>query len=120
MYSATWPRSVQRLATTFLHEPVQVNVGNADELTVNKDITQHLYQVDAHAKEDKLLEVMRGISSAPQRSQDSIIIFLNKKYACDATVQTLKRAGWSAVSIHGGTFLGDCVCVCVCVCACVM
>ena len=95
---------------------MQVNVGNADELTVNKDITQHLYQVDAHAKEDKLLEVMRGISSAPQRSQDSIIIFLNKKYACDATVQTLKRAGWSAVSIHGGTFLGDCVCVCVCVC----
>ena len=30
MYSATWPRSVQRLAATFLHEPVQVNVGNAD------------------------------------------------------------------------------------------
>ena len=63
---------------------------------------------------DKLLEVMRGISSAPQRSQDSIIIFLNKKYACDATVQTLKRAGWSAVSIHGGTFWGT-VCVCVCI-----
>jgi len=37
------PRNVQRLASTFLHEAVQINVGNPDELSVNKDIVQHLY-----------------------------------------------------------------------------
>ena len=63
MFSATWPRNVQKLASSFLHEAVQVNVGNPDELNVNKDIVQHLYEVEPHRKEDKLLEVMRGISS---------------------------------------------------------
>lgn len=87
MFTATWPRNVQRLASTFLTNAVQVNVGNPDELSVNKDITQHLYQVEQHNKEDKLLEVMRGISSSPDRSKDSIIVFLNKKHACDHTVQ---------------------------------
>jgi len=102
MYSATWPRNVQRLASTFLQQAIQVNVGNPDELNVNKDIVQHVYQVEQHKKEDKLSEVMRGISSTPGRSRDSIIVFLNKKHACDSTVQLLKGLGWSAVSIHGG------------------
>ena len=44
------PRNVQRLASTFLHEAVQINVGNPDELSVNKDIVQHLYEVQPHAK----------------------------------------------------------------------
>ena len=102
MFTATWPRNVQRLASTFLHEAVQINVGNPDELSVNKDITQHLYQVEMHAKEDKLLEVMRGISSMPGTSKESIIVFLNKKHACDRVVTLLRGEGWSAVSIHGG------------------
>ena len=90
MFTATWPRNVQRLASTFLHEAVQINVGNPDELSVNKDITQHLYQVEMHAKEDKLLEVMRGISSMPGTSKESIIVFLNKKHACDRVVTLLQ------------------------------
>ena len=44
------PRNVQRLASTFLHEAVQINVGNPDELSVNKDIVKHLYEVLPHAK----------------------------------------------------------------------
>jgi ATP-dependent RNA helicase DBP3 len=37
--SATWPESVRRLASTFLHEPVKITVGS-DELSANKRIEQ--------------------------------------------------------------------------------
>uniref|UniRef100_A0A7I4EB43 RNA helicase n=1 Tax=Physcomitrium patens TaxID=3218 RepID=A0A7I4EB43_PHYPA len=40
MYTATWPRKVRRMAADFLSNPVQVSIGNVDEFTANKAITQ--------------------------------------------------------------------------------
>ena len=42
MFSATWPRSVQRMAASFLNRAVQINIGNSDELVLNSDVTQVL------------------------------------------------------------------------------
>ena len=39
LFSATWPKEIQRLAAEFLTDPVQVNVGDANNLNANKDIT---------------------------------------------------------------------------------
>ena len=46
--------------------------------------------------------MMRGISSIPGRSKESIIVFFNKKFACDNAVSLLRKEGWASVSIHGG------------------
>ena len=40
MYTATWPKEVRRIASDLLVDPVQVNIGNVDELSANKSITQ--------------------------------------------------------------------------------
>ncbi|KAG5555368.1 hypothetical protein RHGRI_012792 [Rhododendron griersonianum] len=44
MYTATWPKEVKKIASDLLVDPVQVNIGNVDELAANKSITQ----VDYH------------------------------------------------------------------------
>lgn len=40
MYTATWPKEVRKIAGDLLRSPVQVNIGNVDELAANKSITQ--------------------------------------------------------------------------------
>lgn len=40
MYTATWPKEVRKIASDFMTNPVQVNIGNIDELVANKSITQ--------------------------------------------------------------------------------
>lgn len=40
MYTATWPKEVRKIAGDLLSDPVQVNIGNTDELSANKSITQ--------------------------------------------------------------------------------
>lgn len=40
MYTATWPKEVRKIAGDLLRNPVQVNIGNVDELAANKSITQ--------------------------------------------------------------------------------
>jgi ATP-dependent RNA helicase DDX5/DBP2 len=40
MYTATWPKEVRRIASDFLANPIQVNIGNSDQLVANKSITQ--------------------------------------------------------------------------------
>ena len=44
MFTATWPREVRKIAADLLVHPVQVNIGNSDELTANKAITQVLFR----------------------------------------------------------------------------
>jgi ATP-dependent RNA helicase DDX5/DBP2 len=40
MYTATWPKEVRRIASDFMANPIQVNIGNSDQLVANKSITQ--------------------------------------------------------------------------------
>lgn len=49
MYTATWPKEVRRIAADLLANPVQVNIGNSDELVANKSITQVCFQIMSHA-----------------------------------------------------------------------
>jgi ABC-type Na+ transport system ATPase subunit NatA len=40
MFTATWLKEVRRIASDLLTNPIQVNIGNTDELVANKSITQ--------------------------------------------------------------------------------
>ena len=40
MYTATWPKEVRKIASDLLVNPIQVNIGNTDQLVANKSITQ--------------------------------------------------------------------------------
>merc|ERR1719162_2238481 len=44
MFTATWPREVQKLAREFLTDPMQVNIGGkGGKLVANKDVLQIIH-----------------------------------------------------------------------------
>ncbi|CAA0833770.1 DEAD-box ATP-dependent RNA helicase 14, partial [Striga hermonthica] len=95
MYTATWPKEVRRIAADFMANPVQVNIGNVDELAANKAITQHV-EVLAHMdKRGRLLEILRS-----QEPGSKIIIFCSTKRMCDMLADNLNRQ-FGAAAIHG-------------------
>ncbi|KAI8916610.1 hypothetical protein PhCBS80983_g02470 [Powellomyces hirtus] len=105
-WSATWPKSVQRLAHDFLSsDHITVQVGST-ELQANKRITQIVKVVDEMEKESALWETLSDIwKSLPEpeatRTMKRTVIFCNKKYLCDRLVQSMNDQNWSAVTIHG-------------------
>ena len=50
LFSATWPRSVQAVATRFLVNPVQLNVGQSNVLVANENIKQTVMVVTPSEK----------------------------------------------------------------------
>lgn len=52
MWSATWPQSVQKLASDFLGDYVQIHVGNKD-LAANHNIKQIVEVCHEFEKQDK-------------------------------------------------------------------
>ncbi|KAK2419611.1 DEAD box RNA helicase family protein [Trifolium repens] len=101
MYTATWPKEVRRIAADLLVNPVQVNIGNVDELVANKSITQHI-EVLAHMEKQRRLESIL-------RSQDQgskIIIFCSTKKMCDQLARNLTRQ-FGAAAIHGDKSQAD-------------
>ena len=52
MWSATWPKEVQRLALDYLNDYVQLNIGSLD-LAANHNILQIVDVLDESEKENK-------------------------------------------------------------------
>ncbi|GER41320.1 dead box ATP-dependent RNA helicase [Striga asiatica] len=95
MYTATWPKEVRRIAADFMANPVQVNIGNVDELAANKAITQHVEVMSPMDKRGRLLEILRS-----QERGSKIIIFCSTKKMCDILADNLNRQ-FGAAAIHG-------------------
>ena len=62
LFSATWPKEIQRLAFDFLTDPVQVNVGEVGVLNANKDIKQHIHMIGEHDKHEKLVTILKELT----------------------------------------------------------
>merc|ERR1719394_694097 len=57
LFSATWPTEVQKLAKSFLHDPVKITVQkSATELSTVSTVTQEVHVVEPYEKEDLLYE----------------------------------------------------------------
>ncbi|KAJ3268149.1 hypothetical protein HK104_005460, partial [Borealophlyctis nickersoniae] len=105
-WSATWPKSVKRLAHDFLSaDHITVQVGST-ELQANKRITQIVRVMDESDKEQALSELLNNIWEAipgaeATRQMCRTIVFSNKKYLCDRLVGAMLQQNWPAVTIHG-------------------
>ncbi|PWA97810.1 DNA/RNA helicase, DEAD/DEAH box type, N-terminal [Artemisia annua] len=95
MYTATWPKEVRKIAADFLVNPVQVNIGNVDELVANKSITQHVEVLTYMEKNRRLEQIIRS-----QTPGSKIIIFCATKKMCDQLARNLTRP-FGAAAIHG-------------------
>lgn len=101
MYTATWPKEVRKIAADFMVNPVQVNIGNINELVANKSITQHVEVVAYNEKHRRLEQILRS-----QEPGSKIIIFCSTKKMCDQLARNLTRP-FGAASIHGDKNQGE-------------
>ncbi|KAL6424397.1 hypothetical protein ACFW04_009879 [Cataglyphis niger] len=97
MWSATWPKEVQALAEDFLTDYIQINIGSLT-LAANHNIRQIIEICQEHEKELKLSQLLREIGT---ERGSKMIIFVETKKKVDDITKTIKREGWSAISIHG-------------------
>ncbi|KAK4346291.1 hypothetical protein RND71_032630 [Anisodus tanguticus] len=101
MYTATWPKEVRKIAADLLVNPVQVNIGNVDELVANKSITQYIEVLSYMEKQKRLDQILRS-----QEPGSKIIIFCSTKKMCDRLASNLTRPFGAAV-IHGDKSQGE-------------
>ncbi|GMJ09366.1 RNA Helicase 46 [Hibiscus trionum] len=101
MYTATWPKEVRKIAADLLVNPVQVNIGNIDELVANKSITQYVEVLSPMEKHRRLEQILRS-----QEPGSKIIIFCSTKKMCDQLARNLTRQ-FGAAAIHGDKSQAD-------------
>ncbi|KAK2072322.1 hypothetical protein P8C59_006681 [Phyllachora maydis] len=99
MWSATWPKEVRNLASDFLNDFIQVNIGSM-ELAANHRITQIVEVVSEMEKRDRMIKHMEKIMD-DKDSSNKILIFTGTKRVADDITRFLRQDGWPALSIHG-------------------
>ncbi|KAK9351340.1 P-loop containing nucleoside triphosphate hydrolase protein [Lipomyces doorenjongii] len=97
MWSATWPKEVQRLANDYLHDYIQVNIGSL-ELSASHNITQIVEVVTEMEKRDRLV---KHLEKAMDNQDSKVLIFVGTKRVADDITKYLRQDGWPALAIHG-------------------
>ncbi|CAK85837.1 unnamed protein product (macronuclear) [Paramecium tetraurelia] len=113
LFSATWPKEVQKLALDFCkQEPVHIQIGNV-ELTSNKMIKQIVYVMKAIEKNQRYnqtiddhqylcyLNILRLLYLLKDIAHKKILIFCSTKKGCDQLQKTLDREGIRCLALHG-------------------
>lgn len=94
MWSATWPKEVRSLATDFLTQYIQINVGGTS-LTANKNIKQIIeFCEDYSQKNNKLMNILQKYAN------DKILIFTKMKRTADVLAEKLSSSGMRATATH--------------------
>ncbi|PYI22046.1 putative RNA helicase [Aspergillus violaceofuscus CBS 115571] len=97
MWSATWPKEVRQLASDFLNDYIQVNIGSMD-LSANHRITQIVEVVSEFEKRDRMIKHLEKIM---ENRGNKCLIFTGTKRIADEITRFLRQDGWPALSIHG-------------------
>jgi len=96
MWSATWPKEVQRLAYELCREaPVHINVGSG-ELKANHSIKQYVEVCSDYEKHDRLKKLVNRVMDGSK-----ILIFVETKRGADGLTRDMRTQGLPALSIHG-------------------
>jgi ATP-dependent RNA helicase DDX3X len=92
MFSATFPKAIQRLAEDFLVSYVFLKVGRVG--STNEFITQRVKWVEENEKRRALVELIPTVKGLT-------LVFVETKRAADHLEEYLYNNGFSATSIHG-------------------
>lgn len=97
LFSATFPRTIEKLAKGLLRFPVEIIVG--ERTTVNKDIKQ-LVEIRAD-DQDKFLRLLQLLGEWYD-SSGQVLIFVDKQEKADGLYLDLTNLGYPCLSLHGG------------------
>merc|ERR1739845_84644 len=96
MWSATWPREIQKLARDICKEnPVHINVGSLDMRTAHT-IRQYVEVVKEQDKRGRLKRLLEKVMDGSR-----ILIFTETKRGSDQLTREMRLDGWPALCIHG-------------------
>lgn len=93
MWSATWPKEVRALASDFLNDFIQVNIGSM-ELAANHRITQIVEVVTDMEKRDRMI---KHLEKTMENKENKILIFVGTKRIADEITRFLRQDGWPAL-----------------------
>jgi ATP-dependent RNA helicase DeaD len=99
LFSATMPAPVQRLAETYMYEPVTVKV-TPKQLTVDA-IEQAFVEVEPRDKTNRLVEVLRA------EEPEQAIIFCRTKIGAARLDRELRDKGFRNKALHGDMSQGQ-------------
>lgn len=94
MFSATFPREIERLAAEMQRDPLRIEVG-AVAMPIAA-VRQGVYTVTSDAKLDLLSKIL------DKPDVHSALVFLRTKHRTDRVAKALHKAGFKAQAIHGG------------------
>lgn len=108
MFTATWPQSVQSLASSFMVSPVKITIGSsgketaggAVELQANARISQSVEVLEPREKEFRLLQLLKEHQQGKQKN-DRILVFCLYKKEATRVENFLSRKGVRVCGIHG-------------------
>ncbi|KAH4007107.1 ATP-dependent RNA helicase DBP3 [Parastagonospora nodorum] len=102
MFTATWPPSVRDLASTFMVSPVRITIGDnqSGELRANVRIKQLVEVLDPHAKEQRLLQLLKQYQSGKNKD-DRILVFCLYKKEAMRIENFIRMKGFRVGGIHG-------------------
>lgn len=93
MWSATWPKEVRALASEFLNDFLQVNIGSMD-LSANHRITQIVEVVSENEKRDRMIKHLEKVMD---NKDNKILLFVGTKRVADEITRFLRQDGWPAL-----------------------
>jgi len=96
LFSATFPKAVEKLARESLKYPIEVLVGGRS--VASDSITQYAEVVE---EEDKFLRLLQLLGEHADDGK-KVIIFVGTQNMADSIFEQLLRCGYVSLSLHGG------------------
>ncbi len=98
LFSATFPKEIERLAAQTLHKPKRIAIGIARPAHT---VSHTLYPVKQHLKRGLLVKLLE------QTETNSVLIFTRTKHRAKRLAQQLGRTGYKVTSLHGNRTQGQ-------------
>jgi len=96
LFSATWPKSIKKLAATYLKEAVHVNVGDTEELSANKSVKQEFFKLNDDEKDNRLWKILGAFTE-----KEKCIVFANTKRRIEKLSNDVWSSGFNCVIMSG-------------------
>jgi superfamily II DNA/RNA helicase len=93
LFSATVSPEIKRLASSYLQDPVTVEVARSNATA--STVEQHFFSVQTDDKRAALKQIVR------QRGIGQAFVFVNSKLGCARLARSLDREGLKTTALHG-------------------
>src|SRR4051812_14044106 len=93
LFSATFSPEIKRLASSYLKDPVTIEVSRPN--TTASTVEQHFFSVSDDDKRRALRQIVR------QRGIAQAFVFVNSKLGCARLARSLEREGLNTTALHG-------------------